>query len=235
MWELEMHAGGGLLACSTELDLCAGDGLTLALRLSSGTQIRFNARVHCLRVITGSGKVAAWVVFTDMSPTERRAFRKWQRLVAVDTGSNQIEVEVERKYRVRRCGDALSVWVSGSIDVAEAEALRELVVREVETQRHGMLVVLLDLGGVETCAEDALHTTRRWLRHLVRARASLGVLVGKSSAGLIQFRRLLREVSLSEQLVHFNTIEDALPSWQILLDQVALYRAPAWQENSLCA
>ena len=234
MWELEMHAGGGLLACSAELDLCAGDGLTLALHLSSGAQIRFNARVHCLRVITDAGKAAAWVVFTDMSPTERRAFRKWRRLVVADTGSKRIEVEVERKYRVRRCGNALSVWVSGSLDASEAEALRELVVREVETERHGILALLLDLGGVETCAEDALHTTRRWLRHLVRARASLGVLVGKSSAGLIQFHRLIREVSLSEQLVHFDTIEDALPSWKMLLDQVALHGGPAWQEGRLC-
>lgn len=235
MWELELHANGGLLACSRELELCPGDGLSVVLHLSSGAPIRINARVRCLRLLNEEGTLAAWIEYTDLSAFERREFLRWQANIKRGTGSNRVCVEVEHKYQVRRCAGALSVRIHGQLEAGEAKALAHTVMSRVEADSLDMLALLIDVSGLEPFAEEALRSTRRWLRYLVRARASLGILVGESSAGFVQLRRVLREVGLDELLVNFSSREDAMPSWEQLLEQVAGRGLSAWREESLCA
>lgn len=235
MWELELHTNGGLLVCSGELDLRAGDGVSVTLHLSSGAKICLAAQVSSLRPINEAGKLGAWIEYTGLGAVERREFLRWQQNIKREQGSS-VCVEVERKYRVRRSGDALSVWISGQLEVGEARALCETVLRKLEDEERGMLALLLDISEVAPMSGDALRGTRRWLRHLAHTRAPLGVLVGRSSAGYVQLRRVLREVGLDELLVSFDLLEAALPSWELLLDQIVTERESSrWREESLCA
>lgn len=236
MWELELHTNGGLLVCSGELDLRAGDGVSVTLHLSSGTKICLAAQVSCLRVINEAGKLGAWIEYTGLGAVERREFLRWQQNIKRERGSSCVCVEVERKYRVRRSGDALSVWIGGLLEAGEARALCEVVMSKIEAEERGMLALMLDIGELAPMSGDALRGTRRWLRHLAHTRAPLGVLIGRSSAGYVQMRRVLREVGLDELLVSFDELEAALPSWELLLDQIVGERqSPRWLEESLCA
>ena len=236
MWELELHTNGGLLVCSGELDLRAGDGVSVTLHLSSGAKICLAAQVSCLRVINATGKLGAWIEYTGLGAVERREFLRWQQNIKRERGSSCVCVEVERKYRVRRSGSALSVWIGGLLEASEARALCETVMSEVESDERDMLALMLDIGEIAPMSGEALRGTRRWLRYLAHARAPIGVLIGRSSAGYVQLRRVLREVGLDELLVSFDVLEAALPSWELLLDQIVAEReSPRWLEESLCA
>ena len=109
-WELELHPDGGLLVSSDRRELLVGDALELSLRLTTGAQFSFSARVCRLTTLPDTGEAAAWIELTDLSIIERRELRRWQAHIRRERGMQRIPVEVECKLRFRRFTPVRADW-----------------------------------------------------------------------------------------------------------------------------
>ena len=214
LWSLAAQADGGLLRTEGELDLSPGDGIMLELHLGAGGLMQFSARVRWVR------DGAAWVDFTDLCTSERREFSRWLRTRHNGGATEAIGVELRRKYRVRRHGSALSVWIGGRLNEGESRELDEAVKITATHARIGALAVFIDVREYEPSAADSLAHIRDWLAHLVARGTLLGVVAGGHRIGTMQFGRLVREANAADSLVMFEDIEAACSAWRLVSERV---------------
>lgn len=113
-WELQLDAEGGLLFRAGGFDLQPGDELSVALSLSNGARIRFDALVSFLE-LTDTDEQGASIEFVDLSPGERREFRRWQAQMRREHGSSRIGAEVRRTRAARRPNTAPALDRSRSL------------------------------------------------------------------------------------------------------------------------
>jgi len=233
-YQLSLHPEGGLLTKGRELDLSAGDGIAVELRLSTGIPMQFTATVRWVREREGQAELApgAWIDFTDLGVAERREFQRWLRYFRASRGSSTVEVTLARKYRVRHRGPELSVWLGGRLESGESEALRGQVELALDSMRGETLALLIDASEFRPSPEDSLTQLRAWLEEVAAQFTVLGVLVGTRSVGNMQFARLAREAELADSLVSLASLEQARQPWAMILDQVYAVEQVAGRSGS---
>lgn len=219
-WALELHPNGGFLSADGGLELGAGDGVAVSLKLSSGDRMSFLARVRWVRD-EHRDQPGAWIDFTDLSGPERREFRRWIRGMRRERGSSRVAVDLRRKFRVRRAGSALAVWIGGRLAHGESSVLAEAVVEASNPTRSGALALCLDVRAFRPSPDDSLEEIRTWLEHVARELEPMGVMIGHGSIGTMQFGRLLREAGIADALVSFASVAEARPTWTRVCEQVA--------------
>jgi len=108
-WHIELWGLRGVLEAEGALAPGVGELLSIGLRLSSGGDVWFDARV-CGLTTDASGRVSATVEFSELSVPERRAFERWQQLIARRSGSARVPATLAPATTI----DAPSNWTQGS-------------------------------------------------------------------------------------------------------------------------
>lgn len=121
---------------------------------------------------------------------------------------------ITEKIDVVRTADRLSVKLVGSLNSREARILCELVESALDgparrSSDSRPLVVCIDVSRFSACPEHALGWMRRSLEQLTSKGPMLGVIVGPSSVGMMQFQRLVRAVGVAEHLMVYRELAEA--------------------------
>lgn len=104
---------------------------------------------------------------------------------------------------IERIGDARLVRLSGSLDIANAEAIGARMTQELGAEAG---VIAIDIGGLEYCDSAGVRTIYQLRRHLTAAGHDLRVVLPPTSP----VRRLFEVVGFAEALPLYDSVDGAL-------------------------
>ena len=142
---------------------------------------------------------------------------------AQETIAHYVEVhhhpQANEKYLVDTEGDnKLTIALRGFMSSEEGERLRYEIEQKFMRLPSSSAFVYIDLSEFAACNEECLASFRSWMSTIAKHRSVLGVIVGPSSTGVLQFMRITREAGVADVFVKVDNPLEA----QQFSDSIAL-------------
>jgi hypothetical protein len=199
--------------------ISVGAGLRLEFTLPQGFRVIAFGRVAWARPTADASGVAGFGVQFYGLDDINRDFIRYYLDVAKQGGGGAITAgRIDTRYEVLDPTDEqLRLRLSGSLQPLESEGLDEVVCRKLARKRASRLFVFVDAVNLGACPKGALDPMRNWLERLRQGRQVLGVLVGGSTVGVTQIRRLARDAGVADAFMSFADLEEAETFWKSLV------------------
>ena len=205
-----MGRGGAFVAIRETQDLVPKSNIRLTFQLPDGQKVSTVAVVRWRREKpTIEGPPGCGVLFMGMGRAETEVVERYLKacaaqsspLPAPSVGSDKSTVEVSQWGWV-------VIRLQGMLSKEQSNTLAHAVESAAGTRRDGRLLVLVDATHFRPCNDDGLPGLQKWLAFLGGQPSFGGVLVGRSTVGMLQLRRIAREENVAGSWASFED-EDA--------------------------
>jgi len=204
--------GGALVTMNDDRVPKVGSGVRVRFRLPGHVELEVLARVRWTR----KDPVSFGIEFFGLGQAETNALRQFVE-GKVPTSSN-VHAAITERYAVEGRGNALKVWVNGSLEVIESKDLGESVVAILQTKKSADLHVFIDATRMSPCSDESLEEFKRWMLRLRACRSVIGIVVAPHAVSMLQMRRLAREAGVGDSLACFTNARDGERFWGELQD-----------------
>lgn len=228
--DLHHHAGpqraelrdislSGVFVAMSDVTLSNGAGLRLEFTLPQGFRVHVFGRVAWTRPhASAEGPAGYGIQFYGLDDVNREFIQYYLDLARRGDGGLVADGKIEPRFEVsERDQNQLFVRLSGSLTPLESDSLEEVVCRKLARLRREQTFVYIDARELGACSKASLDHIRNWLERMRQARQLLGVLVGGTSIGVVQVRRLAREAGIADALIMFTDQGEALAFWHSLV------------------
>ncbi len=221
--ELRDISLSGAFIATTPATLSQGAGLRVEFTLPQGFRVNAFGRIAWSRDREDAqGPAGYGIQFYGLDDVNREFIQYYlelaQRGERGPIGGGRIETRFEVSERAE---NQLYVRMTGSLIPLEADSLEEVVCRKLARMRRGQLLVYIDARDLGACPKASLDHVRAWLERLRFNHQVLGVMLGGSSIGVVQVRRLAREAGIADSLIMFTDKEEAEEFWRTLVANAA--------------
>ncbi len=209
---LDIGRGGAFIAVPDSCGITPGEKVRMTLSLPAGLEIKTVGAVMWIRNHRSlDGPPGYGIRFLGLSRTEMavlegylRECENHQKVATSVVGPTQkFFVEVSRH-------GWLVIKLQGFLKLAESAALRDLVATKLEAWRDRSPLVLIEVSDFQPCPEESLEAIRDWLALMGQQPSFGGVLIGRGTVGILQFRRIAREAEIAGALASFEDEESGV-------------------------
>lgn len=203
---LDIGRGGAFVAVPDVSGITAGEQVRLTFSLPAGLEIKTIGAVKWIRHDRSKeGPPGCGLQFLGLSRAEMTVLEEYlherenqQPVVKTVVGPSQ-------KFSVELSPHGwLVIKLQGFMNRAESAALRDLVASKLEAWREETALVLIEVSGFQPCPDESLDAIRDWLALLGQQPSFGGVLIGRGTVGILQFRRIAREAEIAGALASFE-------------------------------
>lgn len=219
--ELRDVSLNGAFVAVSPVTLSVGAGLRVEFTLPQGFRVSAFGRIAWLRQLPDDRGAAGYgIQFYGLDDINREFIQYYLELARAGGGAPIAGGRIETRFEVTDPADnQLRIRLTGTLLPLEADSLEEAVCRKLNRLRRGQTFVYIDARDLAACPKASLEHIRAWLERLRFNRTVLGVLVGGSTIGVVQVRRLAREAGVADSLIMFDNRAEADEFWQSIVGQ----------------
>lgn len=211
-----LSQGGLRLEVCQQLPLDDGSGVCVSFKIPPGYKVRANGKVVWARPGT-----AGWdygIEFFSLPERSRALIQVYLEGALKGCQQDQVTGALEEKYRVvAQDSEQLKIALHGVLAPEESEALKQAVIDKLGTMSRSRLFVWLDLMDFSACAELSLDHINGWLAAMSEKDALMGIMVGPTTVGMLQFKRIARDSGIANQLINIEDPSEAQAFFQQLI------------------
>jgi hypothetical protein len=197
-----LSLGGAFVSLPVGQHPPVGSGLLMTFRMPSGFHVRAYAKVVWSDAGTDAAGPGVGVQFLGLDGINREFIS--HHLASAKGDDAPISAEVVERYCVLMLGERLCVHLRAALTPSECEILDSLVAERLKEQTRDRLIIYLEAQLRAPSSKETLQILRRCLARFARYPQIRGVLVGAESTGMVQLRRLTRDVGIADSLVSFE-------------------------------
>ncbi len=191
------------------------------LPVGVGVRVRFQLREHLELMLYGvtrwvrmepepGGPPGMGIEFYDVDDVMRTLLETHVLQDAARASASYGYATLEEKFRVAVSPQGwLQVYLCGVLGASEANELGRQIVDSLSVVCRRPVRLFLDVSHYCPCPEATLCSLRTMLGKFRNLEELVGVMVGRSSVGLLQMRRLMREAGIADYLVCFESYAEA--------------------------
>jgi hypothetical protein len=219
MAELRDISTNGAFLATSPATQPAGSGLHLEFTLPQGFRVNAFGRIVWVRAESDDlGPSGYGVQFYGLDDVNREFIQYYLDLAKMGQGGVVATGRVETLFEVREHGsNQLHIRMTGALTPLEADSLEEVVCRKLGRIKDKQLYVYIDARGLGACSKSALEHIHTWLERLRHNRQLFGVMLGGTSIGVVQVRRLAREAGIADSIMMFTEQGEAETFWGTLI------------------
>ncbi|MCK5690782.1 PilZ domain-containing protein [Myxococcota bacterium] len=215
----DISKGGVLLEIKEKLGVTRGTTIRLTILFTGGVQIELPGMIRWVKEDRGSRAPNQYgLQFYMLGQVEKEVIESYvaqyasgvsespkPTITSKDNKRATQVLEYDFQDSVEGCA-----WleIRGSVTAASARTLSAKISQWLGRLRGKQTILILDATHYQPSSEESLAILRRSFTEFSRV-PFFGALVGPSSIGMLQIRRLVRDVGIADGLVSFETTQEA--------------------------